>query len=134
MKIWTSANVQKSPHEVRAEDARDAVMDMVIRRGALAVSKRSMADILVVDKTTAFYAVILNEIETHGRRGKQKVVERDWVETCVKRGKLLWDEERVQEQNDAAGTKQDDEIASQADSFEDEGPVDRKGPGRPTGK
>lgn len=142
LKIWTSANVQKSPTEYRPEDARDAVIDMVVRLGALVVQRRAMADVLVVDKTTAFYAVIQKEIETHGRRGKQKVVERDWVESCVTAGKLLWDGEqkpRIPTAEPAGivagrGPVKDSDAASQADSFEDEGPIDKKGPGRPTGK
>lgn len=142
LKIWTSANVQKSPNEYRPEDARDAVIDMVVRLGALVVQRRAMADVLVVDKTTAFYAVIQKEIETHGRRGKQKVVERDWVESCVTSGKLLWDGEQKPEVPAAgpagivtgSAAVKDSDAVSQADSFEDEGPIDKKGPGRPTGK
>ena len=119
LRVWVSVNIHRAL-ELDAHEAQAAVMTMLQRGGALIVEKRGQADVLVVDRHSQFFVqVIMAEIEKNGRTW-QKLVERDWVEDCVKNGRMVWPR-----------MKNDDGHDSMA---EDEPLKEGKGPGRPTGK
>ena len=94
---------------------------MLERGGAVSVTKRADADVLVVDMTSMFVKTVKAEQEKNGRDW-QRLVERDWVEACVREGRLIWTpkEEDNQEREDST-----EEEPNRVES--------RKGPGRPTG-
>ena len=122
LRAWVSVNVQRQEGE-SAEQARANVVALLECGGALSVSKRAHADVLIVDATSQFYKTVKAEKERAGRDW-QRLAERDWVEACVRKQKLTWRRMESEEED--------------PDSFEDQpnGSLSGsgKGPGRPTGK
>jgi hypothetical protein len=105
------------PHE-----AKRAVQDMLELGGCVITERRAVADLLVVDKASKFYeGTVLVEVKNNSRTW-QRIVERDWVEACVKQQKMQWPARGWSERSDAA------------DSMEEEDAVGARGPGRPKGK
>ncbi len=120
-----SVNVHRQEGET-AEEARSNVVSLIESGGALSVTKRAHADILVVDTTSQFYKTTVTAEKEKFGRDWQRLAERDWVEACVRDERLNW-----RSGGGGGGEEDGDE-----DSFEDE--QERvnigKGPGRPTGK
>lgn len=84
------------------------------------MDKRALAELLVVDKTTNFYKTVMAE-KIKYKREWQRVVERDWIEECVKVGRMTWPPKEKEER--------------EVDPMEREvAPSKGRGPGRPTGK
>lgn len=107
---------EATPHE-----AQLAVQNQISRVGGLIVEKRANADLLIVDRNTDFYKTCLKEHLGAGRGSWQRFAERDWVDSCIRKGKLVWP---------AMEVAQDD----QDSMAEEDRPVKGTGPGRPTGK
>lgn len=121
LRAWVSVNIHRGtnpgPHE-----AKRAVQDMLELGGCVITERRAAADLLVVDKASKFYeGTVLVEVK-NGSRTWQRIVERDWVEACVKQGKMQWPARGWSERNDAT------------DSMEEDDPATGRGPGRPKGK
>lgn len=115
-----SVNIHRHEGE-SAEAARINVISLLESGGAISVSKRAHADLLVVDTTSQFYKTVKAEKEKFGRDW-QKLAERDWVEACVQEKRLMWRSIKEEAKNGE-------------ESFEDEpvGTGKGKGTGRPTG-
>ncbi|RXK39654.1 hypothetical protein M231_03008 [Tremella mesenterica] len=94
LKVWVSVNLARMVNEMHGLEAQATVRKLLEYGGALSVDKRSSADVLVVDRDSNFFRTqIMPERERNGRFW-QKVVERDWVEACVKDGKLDWKDDQ----------------------------------------
>lgn len=121
LRVWVSVNVHKTV-EPDAYAAKAAVTRMIEEGGGLVVEKRASADLLVVDRSTQFYQTVLHEHQKYGRDW-QRFVERDWVENCVRKGKMAW-------------PRRDEPAEGEVDSMAEDDPVPAKGhgPGRPPGK
>lgn len=105
------------PHE-----AKRAVQDLLELGGCVITERRAAADLLVVDKASKFYeGTVLPEVKNNSRTW-QRIVERDWVEACVKQGKMQWPARGLSERSDPT------------DSMEEEDAAVGRGPGRPKGK
>lgn len=120
--VWVSVNIHRLPDSDPLV-AKAAVVRLIEESGGLIVEKRSVADLLVVDRETKFYHTALAE-NVKNKRGWQRFVERQWVEDCVKAGKMKWPPRE-------AGQRGEKEFDSME---EEEPPVKGRGPGRPTGK
>lgn len=124
LKVWVSKNVSRHAGET-PEEALVNVTSQLEAAGAISLKKRKFADVLVVDTSSEFYKTVKKEKVAHGRTW-QKIVQREWVEYCIKEQvvEIRHVEDEVQE-----------EVNAGEDSFveEEPGPV-RSGPGRPTGK
>lgn len=117
---WVSVNIHRRG-EADAYEAQKAVIKMIEQGGGVTVTKRALADMLVVDFTSKFYQTVLAEHKKAGR-DHQRFVERDWVETCVQQERMKWP------------ARDADENAEDSMAEEDPAPARGKGPGRPTGK
>lgn len=123
LKVWISVNLHRHTNET-AQMAQAETVRNVELHGGLKVTKRSQADLLIVDPESQFYRTqIMPERVKAGRAAWQRVGEREWVEACIRDGLLEW---RTIEE-----TEGDKEVDSMA---EDEPVPAGKGPGRPTGK
>ena len=123
LKVWVSVNLHRHTGE-SAQTAQAETIRKVELHGGLKVTKRSQADLLIVDPESQFYRTqIMPERVKAGRAAWQKVGEREWVEACIRDGVLEW--RTIQE------TEEDNEVDSMA---EDDPIPEGKGPGRPTGK
>ena len=124
LKVWVSVNVNRTELEGDAHVARSTVVNQLLERGALISDKRALADILVVDRSSSFFSnIILKEREKYGRKS-QRIVERDWVDDCVKNGRMVW-----------PPMEQEPEGEAEVDSMAEDEPLRAgKGPGRPTGR
>ncbi|ORX35269.1 hypothetical protein BD324DRAFT_632111 [Kockovaella imperatae] len=121
LRIWVSVNLHRASQERDAHEAQRQVQKQLLERGALIVVKRSMADILIVDRKSVFFSkIILRERQKYNRK-TQRIVERDWVDDCIKSGKMVWPPTEEEE----------GEVDSMA---EEEPPKVGRGPGRPPGK
>lgn len=139
LRVWVSVNVLRQAGEERAEEAQRAVHEKLALGGGIIVSKRKLADLLVIDPETQFYQNILDERKKNGRTD-QRLAERDWVEDCYSNRKLVWattmGDEKVKRKSIGKGKgKDEDKDDDGADSFaEDDMPAKSKGLGRPTGQ
>lgn len=128
LKAWISINVMRVSGETPLE-AKEAVTAALETHGALEVTKRSAADLLIVDVHSAFYKTVLDERDAN-QRTHQRIAERDWLQTCFAENKLSWLNGREAKQQEA-GEAGD---VSDTDSMARESPSSRqRGPGRPTG-
>lgn len=138
LKVWVSKNVERQAEE-NPEQAYQRVMDDVEAMGAIVVTKRANADVLVVDRLSKFYAIVQKEKEDN-HRDWQKLAQRDWVEFC-RSNKVLQLATPRDDDTDSVKSEvsdQEDQLAASegdADSMiaEDDLPVGR-GPGRPTSR
>ncbi|KAL7424657.1 hypothetical protein Q5752_000341 [Cryptotrichosporon argae] len=123
LRTFVSLNVARSRVSENAEDARAAVVAQLERHGALVVTRRSHADLLIVEPHTRFFKDVLRP--ERARRGRlwQRFAERAWVDACIAKRELAW-------RKTIDGGGGGDEAY---DSFAEDEPADRKGPGRPTG-
>lgn len=87
LRFWVSINVKRDRAEP-AEVAQGAIQAKLRRHGGLVVTKRSQADILVVNKETEFYRTVTKEIADKGRHW-QTTAEKEWVDACIRRRELL---------------------------------------------
>lgn len=156
LKAWVSVNVTRQSSDETAPEAQNAVMDMLVRGGALIVKKRAHADLLIVDRTTDFYHKVAAEREQNGRM-HQRLEERDWVKAAMASGKMAWvlegeekedGNEQAEGQGEGEGVKekgkgkdkekekeQEAEGEDEVDSFaEDDAPIHKSGRGRPSGQ
>ncbi|WWD16386.1 hypothetical protein CI109_100812 [Kwoniella shandongensis] len=125
LRTWVSVNITREGGE-SPEDAQANCSKTLELGGALIVQKRAQADLLVVDESSQFAKKVHEEKKKYGR-DYQRIVERDWVDTCWKEKKLSW---RLPIKPD--GENEDDGNDSM---LEDDVPVKTgKGPGRPTGQ
>lgn len=126
VKLWVSKNIMRHAGE-SPEEAQQTITRDLESVGAVAVSKRAHADVLVVDPHSKFYETVKREKQEHGRTW-QKLATREWVEYCLS-SKTVSLHTRLEDEEDAAAA------SDGQDSFveEEPGPV-RTGPGRPTGK
>ena len=121
LKIWVSVNINRHEKEAGPYIAQSNVQKALNEAGALIVERRATADLLVVDRKSAFFSnTVIKERQKYGRKW-QRIVEREWVEDCVMRQRLTW----------PATEEDDDEVDSM---IEEEPPRQGRGPGRPTGK
>lgn len=128
LRIYVSLNVWRNARAGEtATAARDAVASLVRQGGAIVVDRRAAADLLVVDRMTKAAQKLVDEMKRNERHW-QRVVERKWVERCIKDKSMLpFDMEPV------SGSDSDD--ARSDDSFARDDPAAfKRGPGRPTGK
>ncbi|OCF36295.1 hypothetical protein I316_02169 [Kwoniella heveanensis BCC8398] len=125
LRVWVSVNIAREGGE-KPEEARDNVTAQLEAAGGLAVSKRALADVLVVDETSNFAKKVHAEKKAHGRDW-QRIVERDWVNGCLRSKTLAW--------RAAVGSGDGTDDAEQDSMAEDDTPIGNgKGLGRPTGK
>ncbi|WVF66019.1 hypothetical protein IAT40_000757 [Kwoniella sp. CBS 6097] len=124
LRVWVSVNLAREDGE-KPEEARDNCTAQLEAGGALSVSKRALADVLVVDETSNFAKKVHAEKKAHGRDW-QRIVERDWVDGCLRSKTLAW--RSIVASADAADDGQDS-------MAEEDMPIGQgKGLGRPTGK
>lgn len=124
VKVWISKNVSRKADE-SAEDAQANTIHDLEAAGAITVSKRAHADVLIVDVQSKFYLTVKKEKETQGRTW-QKLAQRDWVDFCIQTRSVT-----------LQTLEEEDEMDTGEDSFVEEPPVPIRsgaGPGRPTGK
>lgn len=122
LRAWVSVNIIRRTTET-SQSAYVAVLDLLVRGGALIVYKRAQAELLVVDPQTTFYHTVISEKEKFGRH-YQKLVERDWVEDYFQSKQVSsW-----RTGNSRAKVDSGDE------SFGEEEMPPKKGPGRPAGQ
>ncbi|TYJ55567.1 hypothetical protein B9479_003717 [Cryptococcus floricola] len=120
LRAYVSLNLLKDKGEDGQPAARQSCSRDLLLHGALIVSKRADADIIVIDKTTKFYKDAKAENKKAGRSW-QRFVERSWVRASLRTGKIAyWRAKHDQEEN------------SGEESFGDE-PLVQRGPGRPVG-
>ncbi|WVQ93651.1 hypothetical protein IAU59_000727 [Kwoniella sp. CBS 9459] len=125
LRVWVSVNLAREDGE-NPEQARDNCAAQLEAGGGLAVPKRALADVLVVDETSNFAKKVHAEKKAHGRDW-QRIVERDWVDGCLRSKTLAWRTAVA-----PANAADEDEQDSMA---EDDMPIGKgKGLGRPTGK
>lgn len=119
--VYVSKNVLRDPDKLDVDMWR-VVSDELSTIGAIIVTKRAEADILVVDQKSDFYQnTIKPEIKRH-KRHHQRIAERSWVEQCVAQRKYL---DLVAE---------DPDRDEREDSFAEEEAVEKPKTGRPIGK
>ncbi|WWC68514.1 uncharacterized protein I206_102443 [Kwoniella pini CBS 10737] len=118
LKAWVSVNVAREQDET-PEQAQASLLDKLECAGAIGVNKRAQADLLVVDEQSQFATKVHMEKQKYNRHW-QKIVERDWVDNCLKQKKMDWKLDNDNEDNE---------------SFlgDDVNHKEGKGPGRPTG-
>ncbi|WVW80276.1 hypothetical protein I302_102254 [Kwoniella bestiolae CBS 10118] len=126
IKVWVSVNVSREEGE-SPEQARDALLGKLECAGAIGVVKRATADLLVVDESSAFAKKVYEERKRYGRDW-QKIVERDWVDTCLRNRRLEW---KIQDKK--KGEKESDEESFVEDETAQMKRDGGKGPGRPAG-
>ncbi|WRT65810.1 uncharacterized protein IL334_002759 [Kwoniella shivajii] len=126
IRAWVSVNVSREQDET-PEAARDSLLEKLECAGAIGVGKRAQADLLVVDESSEFAKKVHGEKRKHDRHW-QKIVERDWVDNCLRERKLSW--RLTPQQLQERGDEEDNESFLGDDTPTNEG----KGPGRPTGK
>lgn len=130
LKVWVSKNIERHDSETPDEALLNVTLQLE-KAGAITVSKRAHADVLIVDTSSKFYQTVKAEKEKHGRTW-QKLAQRDWVDFCIANKTLQW---RTEQEGEAEGGTGED---PGQDSFGEEDPVrsaaEGKGPGRPTGK
>ncbi|ODN77126.1 hypothetical protein L202_05657 [Cryptococcus amylolentus CBS 6039] len=120
LRAYVSLNLLRNNGEEDGRAARHNCSRDLLLHGALIVSKRADADILVIEKSTEFYKVAKAENKKAGRSW-QRFVERSWVNGCLRTGKMGW-----------RRAKHDQKEDSGEESFGDE-PLVQRGPGRPVG-
>jgi hypothetical protein len=144
--------------ETPEEAHRNVIRDLE-SVGAVIVTKRAHADVLIVDMTSNFFNVVKKEKEDNERHW-QKLAQRDWVVFCMANKRLQLTTKREDEEAEiiedgsvvqteaevqteagpgpAAGLEvgvEADRNGSDVDSMVAEDDVPSKpGPGRPTGK
>lgn len=87
LRFWVSINVKRDRAEP-AEIAQACIQAKLRRHGGLIVSKRSQADVLVVNRETEFYRTVKKEIADKGRHW-QTTAEKEWVDACIAGRELL---------------------------------------------
>lgn len=107
LRAWVSVNLPKMSGEKEAADAQAAVVEVLIRGGAIVVKKRNMADLLVVDPNSAFYATAMEE-KIRNKRDHQLLKERDWVEYNAKKKKISWDPEAAARGEESEDVREDE--------------------------
>lgn len=125
IRFWVSLNVKRD----RAEPAEvaQAMMQAKLRRhGGIIVTKRSQADILIVNRETDFFRIIKKEIAEKGRDW-QTLAEKDWVDACIQQGELLTTTDVD------LGLKRPRSPSVESFSRDDDVGRIARGPGRPTG-
>lgn len=125
VKVWVSKNVSRNADET-PEDAQANTIRDLEGAGAIIVEKRAVADVLIVDVQSKFYAVVKKEKEERGRTW-QKLAQRDWVDFCMQKRTVTL----------RTAGEDEDELSSGEDSFVEEPAAPARtgtGPGRPTGK
>jgi hypothetical protein len=87
--VYVSVNLRRMRADEEPRVTKAAVEASLARLGALIVPKRSMADIMVVDRKTAFFIdKITSEVRKSGRTW-QRFAERKWAEAVVREGRML---------------------------------------------
>lgn len=124
LRFWVSINVKRDRAEP-AEVAQAGIQAKLRRHGGLIVSKRSQADILVVNRETEFYRTVKKEIADKGRHW-QTTAEKEWVDACIAARELL-------SATDVDLGLKPQRSPSVESSEEDDVRIGR-GPGRPAGK
>lgn len=124
LRFWVSINVKRDRAEP-AEVAQAGIHAKLRRHGGLIVSKRSQADVLVVNRETEFYRTVKKEIAAKGRHW-QTTAEKEWVDACVAHRELL------SATDVDLGLKQRS-LSVESVTSEDDVRIGR-GPGRPVGK
>ncbi|WWC60432.1 uncharacterized protein I303_103004 [Kwoniella dejecticola CBS 10117] len=119
LKAWVSVNVSREQDET-PEEAQASLVSKMECAGAVGVHKRAQADLLIVDESSEFAKKVHAEKKKYSRHW-QKIVERDWVDNCLRQKKLQWQVDKE--------TDYDNESFLGDDTPNKEG----KGPGRPTG-
>ncbi|ODN73527.1 hypothetical protein L202_08028 [Cryptococcus amylolentus CBS 6039] len=120
LRAYVSVNLCKFKGEEDGREARQNCSRDLLLHGALIVSKRADADILVIDKLTEFYKIAKAENKKAGRSW-QRFLERNWVLGSIRTGKMEW-----------WRAKHDQKKDSGEESFGDE-PLVQRGTGRPVG-
>ncbi|WWD05599.1 hypothetical protein V865_003680 [Kwoniella europaea PYCC6329] len=126
IKAWVSVNVTREQDETPLQ-ARDNLTVKLECAGAISVTKRSSADLLVVDESSDFSKKVWDEKRKH-KRSWQRIVERDWVDHCLKTKRLDW---RITDWKD--GRDSDNESFAEDDTALNKRRDGTKGPGRPAG-
>ncbi|KAK8861691.1 hypothetical protein IAR55_002514 [Kwoniella newhampshirensis] len=122
LRTWVSVNITREGGET-PEGAQANCSKRLELGGAVIVQKRAQADLLIVDESSQFAKKVHMEKKKYGRDW-QRIVERDWVDTCWKERKLSW---RL--------PKGDDQDSGNDSMMEEDVPARKgKGPGRPTGQ
>lgn len=135
LKLWVSRNVERKAGET-PQEAYQSVVDDLESAGAIIVSKRAHADVLIVDPASNFYSTVLKEKEDN-QRDWQKLAERDWVDYCLTNKQLQLmtvrdeEEEGSTEAGGAAASAVDQDFDELDSMAEEDSPI-RTGPGRPT--
>jgi hypothetical protein len=103
LRAWVSVNVHMNLKPgggtETPEEAQAAVIKELVRGGALIVRLRARADLLVVDRTSAFCRRIIIPEKIDKKRTHQRLKERDWVSCCVSQSKCAWDEVPDEDEN-----------------------------------
>ncbi|WVQ65039.1 uncharacterized protein L199_003209 [Kwoniella botswanensis] len=126
IKAWVSVNVTREQDETPLQ-ARDNLTVKLECAGAISVTKRASADLLVVDESSDFAKKVWDEKRKY-KRSWQRIVERDWVDDCLKKRRLDW---RIT--NSHKGGDSDNESFVEDDTALDRRTDGKKGPGRPAG-
>ena len=120
--VWVSVNIHRQDDEPTAWIAQENVRREVMERGGIIMEKRGSAEILVVDRGSKFFKETIMREWSKNRKG-WRMVERDWVDSCVRSGKITWPPREMDDDED-----EPDSLAEEAK------PEPGRGPGRPTGK
>ncbi|OCF56543.1 hypothetical protein L486_05393 [Kwoniella mangroviensis CBS 10435] len=126
IKAWVSVNVTREQDETPVQ-ARDNLTVKLECAGAVSVTRRASADLLIVDESSDFAKKVKAEKEKNNRTW-QRIVERDWVDDCLKKKRLDW---RITNSN--TGGDSDNESFVEDDTALKKGKDGGKGPGRPAG-
>ncbi|WVO14684.1 hypothetical protein L204_102321 [Cryptococcus depauperatus] len=106
LRTYVSINL----YRLLGEDSETAYADCVLvlsLGGALIVRKRADADLIVINEDSKFAKLAHKEKKEHGRDW-QKIVDRNWVERCIKAKRLIWNEN----EDDDDGAESDDSFRS----------------------
>ncbi|WVQ78897.1 hypothetical protein IAT38_000988 [Cryptococcus sp. DSM 104549] len=123
--------VSKNLHRYGGEDVQERAVQNCSERleagGAITVKVRSRADLFVVDESSLFAKDVRKEMADEGRDW-QRIVERDWVDSCWKNKALRW---TLRAESDE---EEEEKSAEEEDSMAEEDVIVRRRPGRPPGK
>ncbi|BEJ01607.1 hypothetical protein CcaverHIS631_0602890 [Cutaneotrichosporon cavernicola] len=87
--VYVSVNLRRVRADEEPRATKTAVETALAKLGALVVPKRSMADIMVVDRKTSFFLdKITAEVRKSGRSW-QRFAEREWADAVVREGRML---------------------------------------------
>ncbi|BEJ16894.1 hypothetical protein CspHIS471_0602950 [Cutaneotrichosporon sp. HIS471] len=87
--VYVSVNLRRVRADEEPRATKAAVESALAKLGALVVPKRSMADIMVIDRKTSFFLdKITAEVRKSGRSW-QRFAEREWADAVVRKGRML---------------------------------------------